>query len=157
VPASEPRKEQLAGAIVTALRGINTGADYWTDLGRNVSRRRYNVEEVDTLNLPCASVWTGDAEPSPNQVTGRYRERVQILVELWVRSDSKEALDRDTIRAEADVKQAVLTTLDLGLSGVVVEVSPSRVQADHQEFADQNRGRRVVAFEVDYQWTASTP
>lgn len=160
MPASEPRKEQVAQAIVAALQGIRVGAGYYTDLGENVSRRRYLLSEVATVNLPCASVWTGHAEPAPTQLTGIYRERAEILVEVWVRSEAPEDLDRDTIRAEADVKQAVLedTTLGLGgITGIVMQTIPATVQADHQEFADVNRGRRVVSFAVDYQWTAATP
>lgn len=157
MPSEEPRKDRIAEAIVTALEGVSTGADYYTDLGQNVRRRRVNLQELDTTSLPVASVWTGDAAPSPVMCTGSYRERVTVLVEVFVRSERPEDLDRDTIRAEADVKSAVLASTALGLSGVVTQTIPAAVAADHQEFADKNIGRRLIGFDVDYNWTADTP
>lgn len=154
---SEPKKDQIAEAVKTALEGVTVGAGYYTDLGLNVQRRRLSLQELNQTTIPAASVWAGDAEPSPVSCTGSYRERVMIVVECFVRAEREENLDRDTIRAEADVKRSVLSTDLLGLSGTVTRLAPAAVAADHQEYADDRLGRRLIAFEVDYNWTADSP
>jgi len=154
---SEPKKDQIADAVKAALQGATIGAGYYTDLGLNVSRRRMNLQELNQTSLPAASVWAGDAEPSPVACTGSYRERVMVVVEVFIRTEEQENLDRDTIRAESDVKRAVLSTTLLGLSGTVTRLAPAAVAADHQEFSDDRLGRRLIAFEVDYNWTADAP
>jgi hypothetical protein len=154
---SEPKKDQIAEAVVTALQGVTVGAGYWTDLGLNVSRRRLVLNEWNQTQLPAASVWCGDSAPSPVMCTGSYRERVDVLVEVIYRSEEREHLDRDGIRCEADVKQAVLATNVLDMVGTVTRLAPAAVSADHQEFTDDHLGRRLVAFEVDYNYTALAP
>jgi hypothetical protein len=154
---SEPKKDQIAAAAVTALEGVLTGAGYYTDLGLNVSRRRYKVQDVAQLRVPCATVWIGDSRPADTACTGSYRDRVDMLVEVFYRSETKETLDRDGIRVEADVRAAILLTDLLGLSGVVVRLDPADVKSDAQEFNDDRLGWKVIGFAVEYNWTASAP
>jgi hypothetical protein len=153
----EPQKDQVAEAVVTALQGVTIGAGFRTDLGNNVSRRRVLMNEVNTLLLPATSVWIGDSQRAPVQCTGAYRERADLLVETFYRSEAKEDLDRDGIRIEADVRSAVLDADTFSSVTSVKLVNPGAVAADHQEFADDRIGRRLVAFEVDYTWTADSP
>lgn len=151
----EPVKDQIAEAVKTALQGATLGAGYRTDIGLRVSRRRTLANELTQVELPRAAVWCGDAEPSPATCMGSYRERVQVVVETYYRSEEREDLDRDGIRCEADVKQSVLS--NTALKDLVHQVAPGAVAADHQEFADDRIGRRLVAFDVDYNWTATSP
>lgn len=152
---SEPRKDDIAEAAVTALEAVSRGAGYFTDLGRHVSRRRWLITDLNQSMLPCASVWIGEEEPSPVPCMGSYKSRVVLLVEGWIRAERAEDVDRLTLRMEADIKRAVLTNTTLGLTGVRVE--PLKVQSDHQEYADNKVGWKAVGFTVDFTWTAIAP
>lgn len=152
----EPRAEQIASAAAELLRGITRGAGYWTDLGRNISRRRWLVTDLDRVKIPCASVWSGEAKPAPEACMGSWRETLTLMVELWARADRVELVDTEVLRAQADVRRRLLATHNLGLD-FVVGLRPARVRTDHQEFADNKLGWKAVAFEVDYDYSAATP
>lgn len=155
---ADPAKEQIAQAAVAKLQAARIAAGYRTEVGSNVMRRRPNVAKLNQTSLPFASVWIGSAKPeSDRNVTGFYRELATLAIECWYRSAEEEDLDSDGIAIEADVKQAILTDTTLGLTGLAVIVRPLTVQADNQEFGDSKIGRRVIQFEVQYQWTAATP
>ncbi len=153
--ASQPRKDAICAAVAAYLREIRKGAGYRTELGRNVSRRRWNEATVNQTNLPCASVWMGNGEPAPVQCMGSYKERAYLVVEVWTRTGKEEDLDTACLEVEADVRQAVMAHPTLGLTGVTIE--PSKNVADHQEFGDLKMGSKVVGFLVDYTWTATAP
>lgn len=153
--ASQPKKDAIAEAIVDALRAVSRGAGYRTDLGKNVSRRRWNEVTVNQTKFPVASVWIGNGEPSPRVCMGSYGQRAYVVVEVWVRAADAADLDTECLNAEADVNEAVLASPTLGLTGVTVE--PFKNLADHQEFADLKIGSKAVGFLVDYNWTASAP
>lgn len=153
--ASQPRKDQIAEALVDVLRGVSKGADYRTDLGKNVGRYRFAVQELNQSKLPCASVWTANTEDVPGCI-GSYRERVTFVVDVWVRAAKKEDVDAECLKAEADIRAAVLADTRLGLS-FVQNTMPGKVQSDEQHYADQQVGYKAVGFLVDYNWTASAP
>lgn len=157
MPAAEPIKEQIAEAVATALEGILIGAGYWTDLGQNVSRRMHAEQDLQTLRMPAASVVMGDGGPSDASCTGSYRERVSVSVEVFFRAENPEHLDREGSRVEADVKKAVLSTVQLGMSGTVVRCDPGANSVAFKQFGDDRLGLKVVEFVVDYNWTAASP
>lgn len=154
---AEPKKDQIAEAVVTAIRGATIGAGYYTDVGTNVSRRRLTLNELNQTLLPAASVWCGDGQKSPRQCAGGTTERVVVLVEVIYRSEERGNVDRDGIRHETDVRRAVLATSNLGMSGTVHQVAWVEVESDHQELSNEKLGVRRVGFEVDYNWTADAP
>lgn len=153
--ASQPKKDVIAEAVVDLLRGVTRGAGYRTDLGKNVSRRRWNEATVNATRFPVASVWIGNGEPAPVACMGSYKQRAYVVVEVWVRAADAAQLDTECLNAEADVCQAVLANPSLGLTGVSIE--PFKNVADHQEFADLKIGAKTVGFLVDYSWTAAAP
>ncbi len=153
--ASQPKKDAIAEALVAALQGIGKGAGYWTDMGRNISRRYWLTQEVNASKLPCASVLTTETADAPTQCVGSYRERVTYVVEIWTRSLKPEDVDRDTLRAEADVKKAIFS--NAGVTALVHQVLPGKVQGSAQEFSDTLLGYKAVGFLVDYNWTAASP
>ena len=157
MPSAEPVKDRIASAAVTALEGVLTGAGYYTDLGLNVSRRMYAEQDLQSLRMPAATVVTVDGGPAPDSCTGSYRERFTLAVEAWFRSETAEGLDREGIRVEADVKRAILSTAQLGMSGTVVAVQPGNNSVALKQFGDDRLGLKVVEFTVDYNWTATTP
>lgn len=153
--ATQPKKDVIAEAVVDAIRAVSRGAGYRTDLGKSVSRRRWNEVTVNQTKFPVASVWIGNGEPAPVQCMGSYKERAFLVVEVWVRAANAADLDTECLNAEADVKQAVMANPTLGLTGVTVESFKN--VADHQEFADLKIGSKTVGFLVDYSWTATAP
>ena len=157
MPAAEPIKDRIADAIKTALEGVLIGAGYYTDLGLNVSRRMHAEQDLQTLRMPAASIVAGDGGPSPDSCTGSYRERVMFSVECFFRAENPEHLDREGSRVEADVKKAVLTTVQLGMSGTVVRCDPGGNSVAFKQFGDDRLGLKVVEFVVDYNWTAASP
>lgn len=152
----EPRAEQIASAAAELLRGVTRGAGYFTDLGRNISRRRWLVTKLDRTKIPCASVWCGDSVPAKEGCLGSWRETLTLLVEVWARADRVELVDSEVFKAQIDVRRRLLATHTLGLD-FVVGLRPGKVRTDHQEFADNLLGWKAVAFEVDYDWTAEEP
>ena len=158
--ATQPKKDAIASAVVDALRGISKGAGYRTEIGKNVSRRRWNEVTVNATKFPVASVWIGNGEPSPVACMGSYKERAMVVVEVWVRAADQADLDTECLNAEADVKAALFgATAQSALSalGFGVVMVPGKNVADHQEFADLKIGSKAVGFVVDYNWTATAP
>lgn len=154
---ADTRLNQIVDAAATALEGVLVGAGYWTDLGLNVSRRRFVLQELPTLNMPAASVWAGDTVTSTPCMGGGYRDRVDLLVEVFYRAPTRETVERDGNRVLSDVRKAMLSTAQLGLAGIVLKVEPAEVKTDAQQFNDEKLGWKVLGFVVDYNWTASSP
>lgn len=157
MPAAEPKKDQIAEAIKTALEGVLVGAGYYTDLGKNVTRRLIGETEVSSLSVPCASIECGDGEPSPVSCTGSYRQRFSVFVSMYFRAEKVENLDREGSRVEADCNRAVLADSQLGLAGTVVQVQPGNTQVAFKQFGDDRLGLKVNEYVVDYNWTAASP
>lgn len=143
---------------MTALKTISRGAGFYTDLGRNVSRRRWLETDTQRPILPVCSVWMGDEEASPEQCMGSRKSRVPVVIQFFARCDKREDADRIRLRTEADIKSAMYASSTFAsLGGVTVVPSKGVAEGDHQEFADSNIVTGTVGVYVDYTWTAVAP
>lgn len=152
---SQPKKDQIAEALVTLAEGISRGAGFRNDF-KSAKRYRLAVNEINQSRLPVFSVWVANTEEAPETCMGSYRERVEFVFDLWWRAAKKEDVDAVGLSVEADLRSKVLEDPRLGLS-FVHHTSPGRVQGDAQHYVDQQLGYKAVGFVVDYNWTASAP
>lgn len=110
MPSSEPKEEQVRQAVLGKLRGITTGAGYYTDLGDNVFERRLLRAEVNDSHLPAASAFCGEevADEACIGVAMHYGSALQLWIQAVTGAGPDGDLDLACSRVKADIKKAVL-------------------------------------------------
>lgn len=155
--ATDPQKLTIRDAIVTALQGVRIAQGYNTDIGQNVGVRRVTLANVSVSELPCVAVIYGDEDkrsvfeesPEDQQNLGASRDSIaRFAVLVYV---SAEDVDAELLRADADVKRALLSSPTLG--GVCDLIRYVDASTDWQEFADTDRGEIGLLFAVHFNWS----
>lgn len=149
---SDPVKRQVRDAIILLLKGINRGAGYHTDAGKQVFKLQFPLPEMRGKG-PQLIAYVDDENAVSGQAGPDRRGATQFIVEGRLQSATP---DDDLLDLEADVKHAIINSGGT-FGGIAVRTWCEKVEHDYSDAAQSGLAAFRAVYVVEANWSPTAP